>query len=310
MPVFKGFVPNEHRDHTPFVLGAIYACVARPVTKRERQENADARASLAKEWGRLRKITTWDESIVREWEQVALEARRSGKIVHVGRIFDICVEKGSELPKGDPARKFKGRVVFQGNNVRDQNWEVAMFQDLSSCPATMEAGKACDFYGSLAGHVIQQSDAEQAYTQSRLGGDPTWVRLPKEQWPESWKGMRDPVCPLRLALYGHPDSGGYWEQHCEAHLVDKVGFVPIEEWRSCFWHPKWKMFLVVYVDDFKLAGPENIWLNAGMPLGVESKRTTLRLSASTWVAIIKFPPRWTLPLDMSTALWSTTCLTS
>ena len=256
MPVFKGFVPNEHRDHTPFVLGAIYACVARPVTKRERQENADARASLAKEWGRLRKITTWDESIVREWEQVALEARRSGKIVHVGRIFDICVEKGSELPKGDPARKFKGRVVFQGNNVRDQNWEVAMFQDLSSCPATMEAGKACDFYGSLAGHVIQQSDAEQAYTQSRLGGDPTWVRLPKEQWPESWKGMRDPVCPLRLALYGHPDSGGYWEQHCEAHLVDKVGFVPIEEWRSCFWHPKWKMFLVVYVDDFKLAGPE------------------------------------------------------
>ena len=256
MPVFKGFVPNEHRDHTPFVLGAIYACVARPVSRRERQENADARASLNKEWGRLRKITTWDESAVREWAQVAQDARKSGKVAHVGRIFDICVEKGSELQKGDPARKFKGRVVFQGNNVRDQNWEVAMFQDLSSCPATMEAGKACDFYGSLPGHVIQQSDAEQAYTQSKLGGDPTWVRLPKEQWPESWKGMQDPVCPLKLALYGHPDAGGYWERHCEAHLVEKVGFVPIPEWRSCFWHPKWKMFLVVYVDDFKLAGPE------------------------------------------------------
>ena len=256
MPVFRGVTPNEHRDHSPDALGAIYACVARPVTKRERQENADARASLEKEWGRLRKINTWDESIVREWEQVALEARKSGKVAHVGRIFDICVEKGSELPRGDPARKFKGRVVFQGNNVRDQSWEVAMFQDLSSCPATMEAGKACDFYGSLAGHVVQQSDAEQAYTQSKLGGDPTWVRLPKERWPESWKGMRDPVCPLRLALYGHPDAGGYWEQHCEAHLTNKVGFVPIAEWRSCFWHPKWKMFLVVYVDDFKLAGPE------------------------------------------------------
>jgi hypothetical protein len=255
MPVFRGVVPDAHREHNPDVLGAIYACVARPVTKRERQENADARASLDKEWGRLRKICTWDESTVREWEQVAQEARKNGRVAHVGRIFDICVEKGSELPKGDPARKFKGRVVFQGNNVRDQNWEVAMFQDLSSCPATMEAGKACDFYGSLAGHVIQQSDAEQAYTQSKLGGDPTWVRLPREQWPESWKGMRDPVCPLRLALYGHPDAGGYWEQHCEAHLTKSVGFVPIPEWRSCFWHPKWRMFLVVYVDDFKLAGP-------------------------------------------------------
>ena len=39
----------------------------------------------------------------------------------------------------------------------------------------LEAGKACDLYGSLDGHDIQQSDAEQAYTQSKLGGDPTWA---------------------------------------------------------------------------------------------------------------------------------------
>ena len=41
----------------------------------------------------------------------------------------------------------------------------------------MEAGKACDLFGSLEGHGIQQSDAEQACTQSKLGGDPTWLRL-------------------------------------------------------------------------------------------------------------------------------------
>ena len=198
MPVFKGIIP-EHRDHHP-ILGAIEACVARPVSKKERLESAGARASLEKEWSRLRKIDTWDESRVREWSDVAAEARKSRLKVHVGRIFDICVEKGSELPLGDPARKFKGRVVFQGNQVKDENWEVAMFQDLSSCPATMEAGKACDLVGSLDGHDIQQSDAEQAYTQSKLGGDPTWVRLPREQWPESWKNMRPCLssypCPL------------------------------------------------------------------------------------------------------------------
>ncbi len=80
----------------------------------------------------MRQIKTWGESIVREWEQVALEARKNKRKVHVCRIFDTCVEKGSELPIGDPATKFKGRVVFQGNSVGDENWEAAMFQEFLS----------------------------------------------------------------------------------------------------------------------------------------------------------------------------------
>ena len=65
----------------------------------------------------------------------------------------------------------------------------------------------------------------------------------------------DPSCRLRLALYGHPDSGGHWERHCESHLK-KVGFEAIRDWRSVFWHRELATLLVVYVDDFKLAGPE------------------------------------------------------
>jgi hypothetical protein len=167
---------------------------------------------------------------------VSGESKRSGNKAHVGRVFAICVEKNSELPDGHPNKKFKGRVVFQGNDVKDENWDVALFQELSSCPATMEAAKAADCYGLFPGHDIQQADAEQAYTQAKLGGTPTWVRLPPDARPKSWAGFRDPVCPLRLALYGHPDSGGFWEQHCTAHLR-KCGFEEIEEWRSCFFHP-------------------------------------------------------------------------
>ena len=60
---------------------------------------------------------------------------------------------------------------------------------------------------------------------------------------------------LRLALYGHPDSGTYWERHCDSHLKS-VEFAPISEaWPSCYYHDSLKLFLVVYVDDFKLAGP-------------------------------------------------------
>ena len=107
---------------------------------------------------------------MRERRSVEAEARRKGLTMHFGRIFAICVETGSELPDGDPSRKCKGRAVFQGNNVRDQNFDVALFQDLGSSPATMEAGKATDAYGLMPGHATQQADATQAYTQSKLGG--------------------------------------------------------------------------------------------------------------------------------------------
>jgi len=126
------------------------------------------------------------------------------------------VEKNAELGEDDPLRKLKARVVLQGNNVKDHNWDVAIFQDLSSSPATMQASKAVDFWGSLPGHDEDQADAKQAYTQAKLSSpNETWVGLPREAWPKAWEGMRDPVCPLELALYGHPESGGYWEQHCE-----------------------------------------------------------------------------------------------
>ena len=120
----------------------------------------------------------------------------------------------------------------------------------------MEGARAADAYGLLPDHDSQQSDAEQAYTQAWLTGTETWVRLPKDQWPQAWidSGLRDPVCPLILSLYGHPDAGGYWERHCDKHLI-AVGFKPIREWRSCYFHDELKLFLVVYVDDFKLAGP-------------------------------------------------------
>ena len=131
-----------------------------------------------------------------------------------------------------------------------------MFSEATSCLATMAAGKMCDAYGMLPGHALQVSDGESAYTQAKLLGPTTWVRLPKGQWLQAWidAGYEDPVCPLILALYGHPDAGTFWERHCEAKLIE-VGFIRVPEWPSVFYHPKHKLFLVVYVDDFKMSGP-------------------------------------------------------
>jgi hypothetical protein len=129
------------------------ALVARSVGMKEIATNKKALDAVLKEWDKLRKAGCWDESLVREWDDVCREAKAKGKKAHVGRIFEICVERGSELPESDPGRKFKGRVVFQGNDVKDENWDVALFQELSSSPATMEAGNAADAYGLFEGHT-------------------------------------------------------------------------------------------------------------------------------------------------------------
>ena len=138
--------PYRHRngDTTVFWYSA---CVARPVDRKERAINAKAMASLDTEWNKLISQKCWDYASVREWREVAAEADKQGIKAHVGRIFDICVEKNSELPEGDPNRKYKGRVVFEGCHVKDEHNNWAIFSEITSCPATMEAGKAADAFG-------------------------------------------------------------------------------------------------------------------------------------------------------------------
>ena len=75
---------------------------------------------------------------------VAADARAKGHKAHRGNVFGICVEKGSELPLGHPERKYKGRYVYQGNQVRDEYNEAALFNELGSSPATLEGAKAVD----------------------------------------------------------------------------------------------------------------------------------------------------------------------
>ena len=89
-----------------------------------------------------------------------------------------------------------------------------------------------------------------------MKGTETWICLPPEARPQSWSKFRKPVVRLLKALYGHPDSGSFWEEHCD-QAVRRAGFKPVHEcWPSCYFHPKLQLFLVIYVDDFKLSGPQ------------------------------------------------------
>ena len=263
MPVGPNPWPWEgHRPKKPIFKQPMEALVARPVQGVEKKTDPGARAALKKEWDRLRAIKTWDEDTVQSYWDAVRDLKLRGKPGKFARIFDLCVEKNSELPKKDKRRKFKGRVVYGGNRVWDESGEVALFEEINSCPSTMEAAKSAFAYGMLDGHTIQVADATQAYTQAHIDNSVAehWVEIPEQAWPDHWWNKdgspkyKRPVCRLELALYGHPNSGGYWEQHCEKHLRAQ-GFEDVQNWRSCFWHPRLELFLVVYVDDFLMSGP-------------------------------------------------------
>ena len=114
-----------------------------------------------------------------------------------------------------------------------------------------------DFNGCIPGNDCEQADAEQAYVQADLKGTETWVALPPEAWPPEWQGKwHRPVVRLLKALYGHPDSGTFWEKHCDKALR-QCGFEPIVNWSSCYYQKKLKLLLSVYVDDFKMSGPKS-----------------------------------------------------
>ena len=160
------------------------------------------------------------------------DARRRNAVVQFGRVHGICVEKNSELPEGHPNRKYKGRVVFLGNRVSNQDFEAATFADMGNAPANLESGRLADCYGACPGHASENADGVQAYLQARKRGDPCWVELPPDAHPGSvfgptnltseqynklvamWKKLKCPVVLMLSALYGHPESVTDWQDHC------------------------------------------------------------------------------------------------
>ena len=275
------FVKDDHRERLgSSLMGSIVgsALVARPVGRKEMLNDPEALESMMKEWKGQWSAGVYDFKVVREYDDVLKEASNKGEEIHMARVHGICVEKHSELPKEDKRRKFKGRGVLLGNQVKNQNLEAAFFQDLGNSPASFESSRWADMFGCLPGHNVQLADAIQAYIQAPLSGVACWVELPDEAWPPQIerRKYRRPVVRLLRALYGHPDAGTMWEKHCDT-AVKKLGFVPIgPNWPSMYHYGKLNLLLVVYVDDLKLAGP-----SGNLSQGWEMLRSLLNIEPET-----------------------------
>jgi hypothetical protein len=134
-------------------------------------------------------------------------------------------------------RKYKGRFVFQRDNVRDEFGLQQLFPDQGSGASFMTASRVMDAISLLPGCCGQQSDAPQAYAQSEFGfmGDEayeTWCTIGPEYWGElGWLDTRGnpvlnskgPCVRLRKSLHGHPLSCKHWEHYYDNILFNCCG---------------------------------------------------------------------------------------
>ena len=164
--------------------------------------------------------------------------------------------------------------MFLGNQVLNQDYDDAVFEELGNAPANLESGRIADCWGLCPGFDSETADAIQAYLQAEVRGDACWIELPFDARPgqlwgpthipdnelrvikEVWSMKKVPVVRMRRALYRHPHSVTDWDVFCSTE-VNTVGFESVgTEWPSVFYHRALKLLLTIYVDDFKLAGPK------------------------------------------------------
>jgi hypothetical protein len=91
--------------------------------------------------------------------------------------------------KPEREQKYEGRMVFRGNNAVDEDWDIALFQELGSAPTTMMAAKTCDLYGLLEGPDPDHNSSTSFRTHlvrdfSRRG------KLRCRLWTGSWTCVR------------------------------------------------------------------------------------------------------------------------
>ena len=198
-------------------------------------------------------VGTWIENEIVSKRDILDWATRTSNVVHFGNLMVILSVKGSELSPDQ--WRLKARIVFRGDDIRDQSGMSAVFEELfASSPSSLEGLNTAVAFGLLESSGVTTSDAVRAYTQALLKTKhKTYVLLPPELVPDDKKHIHQPCAPLHKALYGHPESSAYWQQHLHAILV-KLGGVEFRNLPSVYHFPALGLVLCVYVDDLTLAG--------------------------------------------------------
>ena len=101
--------------------------------------------------------------MVRPKAEVMAEAQKMKKKVHFGALKALCHVKHSELQ--EKFHRYKGRIVFRGDDVKDETGSFVVFSEQGTRASLMAAAKFLDAIARMPGCEAEDSDAVGAYTQ-------------------------------------------------------------------------------------------------------------------------------------------------
>ena len=239
------FVQSEHVPNEPLDLG-----VHQLIDRRDWHRYPGFQEAINNERDGLLENETWSYDRICSKDDLI----NSKKKFHLGRLMTILSLKHAESPT---LRKLKARIVFRGDQIVDQDNNIAVLQELKVNPSGITSINFNLAYGALKGHKSTQSDVVKAYTQSLLNTVvETWVLLPAELIPSEYSHIKQPCVPLRKALYGHPESGYHWDARFKEIMVSMGGSLDNDHQSNYVF--KNGLLLTLYVDDVLLSGPEHL----------------------------------------------------
>ena len=157
-------IPHHHQDH---IAGKgdnslqHYNLVHKFIPTPQAMKIPAAKAAVDKEWEKLENISAWNLTKVRSKKEVIDEARTSGATVHFASLMDICHLKNAELEAKH--QKYKGRIVFRGDIVKDDSGAYALFTEQCLSASQMTDAKIMNVTARSPGCDGQAADAISAY---------------------------------------------------------------------------------------------------------------------------------------------------
>ena len=200
----------------------MFRIVHRLLDRKEWAGQPGAYEAIKKEKEGLVEVGAWLEEEIISKSDVFAWASRTSNVAHFGNLIIILSVKGSEL---NPDQwRLKARIMFRGDDIRDQSGMSAVFDELiASSPSSLEVLNTAVTFDLLESHGITTSDTVRAHTQAKLKTKHrAYVLLPPELVLPSKEHIVQPCAPLYKALYGHPESSAYWQQHLHKILL-KLG---------------------------------------------------------------------------------------
>ena len=208
-------------------------------------ENCGCEQSMTRKWEKLEKIPAWNLDKMKNKKDVWKHRKRQMSSPFCATLMAICDLKNAELePKH---HKYQGRVVLQGDIVKDDSGAYAVFTEQGSAASQMTAAKVMDVIARLPGcagkaadavsfHIQVKKKTFQCWKNAKVRVSRYWIRVPRHKRPKSWSDIEDLVVPLEQTLNGQPLACMLWERQFETVLLG-LGWekkVPNWEWFFCY----------------------------------------------------------------------------